>query len=64
MSLIGTVVLQTTGDIINYVLIGIVVIVVIGFIASTIKIIREYERLVVFNLGRLKGSAGPGVVFI
>ena len=57
-------VLQTTGDIINYVIYGIIALIVIGLIAATIKIIREYERIVVFRLGRLIGARGPGVVFI
>jgi regulator of protease activity HflC (stomatin/prohibitin superfamily) len=52
------------GDIINYVIYGIIALIVIGLIAATIKIIREYERLVVFRLGRLIGARGPGVVFI
>jgi regulator of protease activity HflC (stomatin/prohibitin superfamily) len=64
MSLLGPILLQTTGDIINYVLIGIVVIIFAALITATIKIIREYERLVVFRLGRLIGARGPGVVFI
>ncbi|HEV2137223.1 MAG TPA: SPFH domain-containing protein [Nitrososphaerales archaeon] len=64
MSLLGPIVLQTTGDLVNYAIIGIVVIFVIAFVASIIKIIREYERLVVFRLGRLIGAKGPGVVFI
>jgi regulator of protease activity HflC (stomatin/prohibitin superfamily) len=64
VSLLGPIALQTTGDVINYVIYGIVAIIVIGLIAATIKIIREYERLVVFRLGRLIGAKGPGVVFI
>jgi regulator of protease activity HflC (stomatin/prohibitin superfamily) len=64
MSLLGPVLLQTTGDIVNYAIYGIVIIFVIALIAATIKIIREYERLVVFRLGRLIGAKGPGVVFI
>jgi regulator of protease activity HflC (stomatin/prohibitin superfamily) len=56
--------LQTTGELINYALYIIVAVIVIGLIAATIKIIREYERLVVFRLGRLIGARGPGVVFI
>jgi regulator of protease activity HflC (stomatin/prohibitin superfamily) len=31
---------------------------------AAIKIIPEYERGVVFTLGRLSGAAGPGLVFI
>ncbi|NWF91449.1 MAG: slipin family protein [Syntrophaceae bacterium] len=32
--------------------------------ASSIKILREYERGVVFRLGRLIGAKGPGIIFI
>jgi regulator of protease activity HflC (stomatin/prohibitin superfamily) len=31
---------------------------------SGVKIVREYERLVVFRLGRLVGSRGPGIVYV
>lgn len=30
----------------------------------TVRIIKEYERLVVFRLGRLSGTRGPGLVFV
>ncbi|HEY3216424.1 MAG TPA: slipin family protein [Candidatus Eisenbacteria bacterium] len=33
-------------------------------IANAIRIVREYERLVVFRLGRLIGERGPGVVLL
>jgi len=33
-------------------------------IYSTIHIVREYERLVVFFLGRLQGASGPGLVLL
>jgi len=36
----------------------------IWLVASMIRIIREYERVVVFRLGRLLGAKGPGVVFL
>jgi regulator of protease activity HflC (stomatin/prohibitin superfamily) len=32
--------------------------------SSAIKILREYERGVVFRLGRLIGAKGPGIIFI
>jgi regulator of protease activity HflC (stomatin/prohibitin superfamily) len=32
--------------------------------AASIKILREYERGVVFRLGRLIGAKGPGLIFI
>ncbi len=38
----------------------------IGFfvLTSTIKILREYERAVVFTLGRFRGVRGPGLVLL
>ena len=32
--------------------------------SAAIKILREYERGVVFRLGRLIGAKGPGIIFI
>ncbi|MGB9630289.1 MAG: slipin family protein [Thermodesulfobacteriota bacterium] len=32
--------------------------------ATAIKILREYERGVIFRLGRLIGAKGPGLIFI
>jgi regulator of protease activity HflC (stomatin/prohibitin superfamily) len=32
--------------------------------ASAIRILREYERGVIFRLGRLIGAKGPGIIFI
>lgn len=42
----------------------IVIIIIVGLITSAIKIVREYERLVVFRLGHHIGSKGPGIVLI
>ena len=48
-----------------YLLLGILaVIIVLGLFASMVKIIREYERVVQFRLGRLKGAKGPGIILI
>lgn len=44
--------------------IAIVVIVILVIIASSIRIIREYERAVVFRLGRLIGAKGPGLIIL
>jgi len=41
-----------------------VAIVILIILASSIKVVREYERVVVFRLGRLIGGKGPGVVII
>jgi regulator of protease activity HflC (stomatin/prohibitin superfamily) len=42
------------------------VLVVLGviLIASAVKILREYERGVIFRLGRLVASKGPGIIFL
>jgi regulator of protease activity HflC (stomatin/prohibitin superfamily) len=34
------------------------------FLASAIRILREYERGVVFRLGRLTGARGPGLILL
>ncbi|MBN1279761.1 MAG: slipin family protein [Chlorobium sp.] len=35
-----------------------------AFAVSSVKIIREYERAVVFRLGRLLGAKGPGIIIL
>src|ERR1044071_9919543 len=47
-------------------LIGIAIVVVALFIlaSAAIKIVQEYERGVIFRLGRLVGARGPGLFFI
>ncbi|MDG7029195.1 MAG: SPFH domain-containing protein [Nitrososphaerota archaeon] len=55
---------MSTGAIINYAIYLIVAVIVIALIGVTVKIIKEYERLVVFRLGRLVGARGPGVIFV
>ena len=52
------------GAITDAVILILVVIIFLGFIASAIKVVREYERLVLFTLGRLIGARGPGIVFV
>ncbi len=42
-------------------LIGFIIIVIIIFVVASIKIVKEYERAVVFRLGRLLGAKGPGL---
>ncbi|MCD6210307.1 MAG: slipin family protein [Methanophagales archaeon] len=41
-----------------------IVIVVLILLASAIKVVKEYERGVIFRLGRLVGARGPGLFFI
>src|SRR5512139_2759901 len=40
------------------------VVVIIMFLSSAIKILNEYERGVIFRLGRLIGAKGPGLIIL
>jgi regulator of protease activity HflC (stomatin/prohibitin superfamily) len=39
-------------------------ILVVIFLASSVKIVQEYERGVIFRLGRSVGAKGPGLFFV
>jgi len=45
-------------------LVGAVILLVVLFIAAAIKIVPEYQRLVIFRLGRCVGAKGPGIIFL
>jgi regulator of protease activity HflC (stomatin/prohibitin superfamily) len=45
-------------------LVGGVVLVIFVFLANAIRIVPEYQRLVVFRLGRCIGQKGPGLVIL
>jgi regulator of protease activity HflC (stomatin/prohibitin superfamily) len=42
----------------------VVFMIVLIFLSNAIKIVKEYERGVIFRLGRLLGAKGPGLFFI
>jgi regulator of protease activity HflC (stomatin/prohibitin superfamily) len=42
----------------------IALVVVLIILSQAIKIVREYERVVIFRLGRFSGVKGPGIFFI
>jgi regulator of protease activity HflC (stomatin/prohibitin superfamily) len=44
----------------------IIPILVVGLfiLSSAIKVLREYERGVIFRLGKLQGAKGPGIIFL
>jgi regulator of protease activity HflC (stomatin/prohibitin superfamily) len=44
--------------------VAIVLIILVPFLYLTIKIVREYQRLVIFRLGRCIGHKGPGIVLL
>lgn len=43
---------------------AIIIIFIIFFLASAIRILKEYERAVIFRLGRLIESKGPGLIIL
>ncbi|MEB2334636.1 MAG: SPFH/Band 7/PHB domain protein [Anaerolineaceae bacterium] len=45
-------------------LVGAILIIGLIFIANAIRIVPEYQRLVVFRLGRCVGAKGPGIVLL
>jgi regulator of protease activity HflC (stomatin/prohibitin superfamily) len=48
----------------SYVIGAVIVVFVIIILSASIKVVREYKRLVVFRLGRSMGARGPGLVFL
>src|SRR5882672_1924466 len=48
-------------DYLSYLLL---IVVVVMFLAAAIRILREYERGVVFTLGRFTGVKGPGLIIL
>ena len=56
--------MATSGSITALCLVGGVFAIVLIFIANAIRIVPEYQRLVVFRLGRCIGAKGPGIVLL
>jgi regulator of protease activity HflC (stomatin/prohibitin superfamily) len=58
--------LERKDDHVNLGLIAAAVLVALVFLVlfNAIKVVREYQRLVVFRLGRVIGTKGPGLVFL
>jgi regulator of protease activity HflC (stomatin/prohibitin superfamily) len=49
---------------VNAILFAIIAILVVAFLTQAIKILREYERGVVFTLGRFTSVRGPGFIIL
>jgi len=43
---------------------GVIVVLLVLLLTSAVKVVQEYERGVIFRLGRLVGAKGPGLFFI
>ncbi|MDA8076981.1 MAG: paraslipin, partial [Actinomycetota bacterium] len=46
------------------IVVGVVVLLVLIMLGFSVKIVREYQRFLLFRLGRAVGIRGPGLVFI
>src|SRR5438128_2986874 len=47
-----------------FVIVGVVAVVLFMLVSAAVKIVQEYERGVIFRLGRLVGARGPGLFFL
>ena len=43
---------------------GIIIILAIAFLFMAVKVLNEYERAVIFRLGRIIDHKGPGIIFL
>ena len=41
-----------------------IAVIIVFILMSAIRVLREYERAVIFRLGRLVGVKGPGIIFL
>lgn len=44
--------------------VGVIIVFIVIILASAIRVLREYERAVIFRLGRLIGAKGPGLILL
>jgi regulator of protease activity HflC (stomatin/prohibitin superfamily) len=50
--------------IIAFIVVGIIVVIVLMLVFSAIRVVQQYERGVIFVLGRLIGAKGPGIFLV
>src|SRR5215212_1323711 len=61
---LGLVALQSLGFGVGAIVLFVIMLIGVFLLASAVKILREYERGVVFRLGRLQGARGPGLILL
>lgn len=61
---VGDIITDLLSSLNNIVALVIILVIAIWFLSSAIKIVKEYERAVIFRLGRLIGAKGPGIFFV
>ncbi len=42
----------------------VVIVIIVAFVFTAIRVFKEYERAVMFTLGRFSGVKGPGLIFV
>lgn len=47
-----------------WIVLAVVAVLLLALAAASIRVVREYQRVVVFRLGRLRGARGPGLVLV
>jgi hypothetical protein len=47
-----------------YIALAVVLVLLVGLVRLAIRIVREYQRIVLFRLGRSLGTRGPGLVVL
>ena len=62
--MIPNLVLQVPIDVGSLLISLLIIIIIVSFLSASIKIVREYQRIVIFRLGRAIGVKGPGVVLL
>jgi regulator of protease activity HflC (stomatin/prohibitin superfamily) len=43
---------------------GVILILMVVFVPATVRIVRDYQRLVIFRLGKSIGTKGPGLIIL
>jgi regulator of protease activity HflC (stomatin/prohibitin superfamily) len=46
------------------IVLAVIVVVAIAILAQALRVVREYQRLVVFRLGKVQGTKGPGLIIL
>jgi regulator of protease activity HflC (stomatin/prohibitin superfamily) len=56
--------LQVSIDLGSLLIALLIIIIIVSFLSASIKIVKEYQRIVVFRLGRAIGAKGPGITLL
>jgi regulator of protease activity HflC (stomatin/prohibitin superfamily) len=49
---------------VTLIIVGVVLVLILAFVRASIQVVPEYERGVLFRLGRVQAARGPGLFFI